>query len=176
MSSSLLFGKMPSHGDFVSRGFDPEEREALDRWLSAEIADARSAFGAEFEQRFDLAPPWRFVWTGDRWTAGAMASSVDSAGRRFPLLVGRRGIAAADVSAAAEACENAIYGAFGNGWSADQLTDALAADAVPDAESEEAAEGWWTVGGEAFPPASKPGRHPTGLIRTMLEGMESAAA
>lgn len=179
MTIVVLFGKMPSHGDFVTRGFDGQERDSLDQWLSAEMADARTTFADEFEERFDAAPPWRFTWRDDRWTAGALVNSVDSAGRRFPLLVARRGVEAAEIGATAEACENAIYDAFTSGWSADDLTDALlsSSPAASDANGEShEEEGWWTLGGEAFPPASRPGRQPAGLIRTMLEGMERAAA
>jgi type VI secretion system protein ImpM len=167
---------MPSHGDFVARGLEVQEREGLDSWLSAEIADARSAFGGEFEERFDTAPPWRFAWEGERWTAGAMVNSVDSAGRRFPLLVALRAVVAADVGAATEACENAIYDAFEHRWSADELADALASADESGCEAGDCVEGWWTLGGERFPEASLPGRKPPGLVRTMLGGMERAAA
>lgn len=176
MTSALLFGKMPSHGDFVARGLDGQERDSLDRWLSAEMADARTAFGEEFEERYDAAPPWRFAWDGQSWTAGALINSIDSAGRRFPLLVACRGVEIAAIESAAEVCENALYDAFAGGWSADELASAVVSRNPPRADADEALEGWWTLGGEAFAPASKPGRTPSGLIRAMLEGMQRAAA
>ena len=73
MSGAFLFGKMPSHGDFVARGLAAEERDSLDAWLSAELADARAALGERFEERFDSAPPWRFAWPADGWTAPEIA-------------------------------------------------------------------------------------------------------
>ena len=176
MSTALLFGKMPSHGDFVARGLDGPERDSLDHWLSAEMADARNAFGEEFEERYDSAPPWHFAWNGESWTAGALVNSIDSAGRRFPLLVAHRGVEAEEARPVAQACEDAIYDAFAAGWSADELAGAIASRVPAGAAADPAVEGWWTLGGEAFPMASRPGRHPAGLIRTMLEGMQRAAA
>lgn len=176
MSDVLLFGKMPSHGDFVSRGVDGCLRSALDEWLSSEMAAARTAFGDDFEDRFDSAPPWRFAWQDEGWTAGAIASSIDSAGRRFPLLVGRRSLAPDLVGATAEACEQAIYDAFGNGWSADELADAAAAGAPAIDDAEAPREGWWTLGGEEFPARSLPGRTPLGLLTTALDRPTKEAA
>ena len=172
--SGFLFGKMPSHGDFVARGLAAEERDRLDQWLSAEAADARAALGEQYEERFDSAPPWRFAWDEENWTAGAMASSVDSVGRRFPLMVARRGLEQTQVEAAAEACEQAIYDAFEQAWTADELAGAL--DGAVESGDEAREEGWWTLGGEAFEPASLPGRHPGGLMRAILGKPAGATA
>lgn len=175
MTGAFLFGKLPSHGDFVARGLEVGERESLDQWLAGELADARAALGEEFEERFDSAPPWRFAWTGEEWTAGALASSVDSVGRRFPLLVGRRGLAAGSVEAAAEVCEQAIYDAFEAGWDADRLVGALGA-AEPQSSEGGRVEGWWTLGGEDFPPANVAGARPAGLMQAVLGRPARAAA
>ena len=51
--TAWLFGKMPAHGDFVSRGLGPTMRDRLDLWLSAEMDVARAEFGDEFEPRYD---------------------------------------------------------------------------------------------------------------------------
>ena len=173
--SAFLFGKMPAHGDFIARGLAAEERDALDLYLSAELAAARETLGDSFEERFDSAPPWRFAWAGETWTAGAVASSVDSVGRRFPLLVGRTEVEPGAVAAMAEACEQAIYDAFDQSWTADDL--AAAVDALESAESDgRPAESWWTFGGEGFDESSLSGARPAGLLTAMLGNGARAAA
>ena len=169
--SGFVFGKMPAHGDFIARGLAAEERDALDNWLAGEMAAARDALGEAFEERYDSAPPWRFA-CGE--TAGAMASSVDSVGRRFPLLVGRTEAAADTAAGIAEACEQAIYDAFENAWTADDL--AAAVSGLKPGTAEPAAEGWWTLGGEDFEPASVPGDRPDGLMIAILGDPRRQAA
>ena len=87
----VLFGKLPSHGDFVSRGLAEDFRKAWDDWLSSCLERGRLAFGERFAQAHDVAPPWRFVNGpgdfGSAWRVGAFAPSVDSAGRRFFIMV-----------------------------------------------------------------------------------------
>ena len=175
MSRAFLFGKMPSHGDFVARGLGAEERESLDRWLSSELAVARDAFGEGFDRSYESAPPWRFAWLDRDWTAGAMVNSVDSVGRRFPLLVGCAELAGSQVEAATVACEDAIYSAFENGWSADELIDSVEGISPTEGEGNPQ-ETWWTLGGEEFEPASLPGRCPHGLLTAVLGGTSRAAA
>ena len=175
MTGALIFGKLPAHGDFVSRGFAPADRDRLDRWLSAEMAAARTALGELFEERFDKAPPWRFAWSGEEWVGGALAASVDSAGRRFPLLVGRSVGRAGGAAPLAQACEDAIYQALAERCPVEELEARLNALETR-AEEPEPAEGWWSLGGEDFEPGALPGREPTGLIAAMLGGAERAAA
>ena len=170
-----MFGKMPAHGDFIARGLAAEERDTLDLYLSGELAAARDALGDSFEDRFDSAPPWRFAWAGDTWTAGALASSVDSVGRRFPLLVGRTEVEPGAVASTTEACEQAIYDAFEQSWTADELEAAV--DALETLEQEErSSEGWWTLGGEGFDETQLPGARPAGLLTAMLGNATRAAA
>lgn len=168
MSGAFLFGKLPSHGDFVSRSLSAAEKSELDLWLSGEIAEARDRLGEEFEPRFDNAPPFRFAWDdAGSWRAGAMAASMDSAGRRFPLLVGRRALGTREAAAAAEDCEAAIYDAFARGWTADRLVEAVeqaparTVDGTP-------ASGWWAVDEDAAPQALVEGRRPHSLLLSML--------
>lgn len=175
MSAAFLFGKLPSHGDFVSRSLSAAEKAELDGWLSHEVAAARDRLGEEFDGLFDSAPPCRFAWDDSGgWMAGAMAASMDSAGRRFPLLVGRRTLAAEQAAAAAEACETAIYDAFGGGWTADQLFGSV--DQAPPPSADEApAAGWWAVDESGAPLAIAQGRRPDALVLTMLTLNGSAA-
>ncbi len=154
----LLFGKLPRHGDFVSRGLDDAARTRLDLWLSEAIEEARSRLGPSFEPAHDGAPVWRFMsgrleW-GAPWTAGALAPSMDSAGRRFFIVVGAQGISDADVSSVgpqvAQAAEDLIYAAFAGLWGADDLLEATARQmaGIPREDSpaaEQIGEAWWVV-------------------------------
>jgi type VI secretion system protein ImpM len=142
----MIFGKLPAHGDFVARGLSGPERADLDRWLSSSLADAREGFGEGFAEAFDAALPWLFAWNEDSWTAGAMAPSVDSAGRRFPLIVALRGLESAGARAASERCEEAIFAAVSDCWSADKLAEELLSVSVAPGPSD-IDEGWWRKGG-----------------------------
>lgn len=160
-----LFGKLPAHGDFVARGLAADERDRLDAWLSASLAGARDALGPAWEDRFDRAPPWRCVAGG---SAGAICASQDAAGRRFPLL-----LRVAGVADAAAVCEDLLYRALGEGWTADRLAEEAAAIGEGAAD---AAPRWWTEGGEGFPPAALDGDHPPTLLSAMLGAPAGVAA
>jgi type VI secretion system ImpM family protein len=117
--SAWVFGKLPAHGDFVARGVDAADRDALDTWLSGSLLAARDRYGEGFADRFDAAQPWRAEGEG---VTGAIAASQDSAGRRYPvvLLCGGHAHDAAG-------CETLLYDAITQGWSVDQLTQAAGA-------------------------------------------------
>jgi type VI secretion system protein ImpM len=157
--AALIFGKMPAHGDFVARGWSGAERDALDAWLSASLAEAGASFGADFEVRFDSAPPWRCAVP-----AGAMAASQDGAGRRFPLFVALRGRVG---EAASAQCEELLYAAIGQRWDVDRLAATL--DGVAPDEDGDAEPRWWTEGGEGFAPKALDGERPPHLLTAMLE-------
>lgn len=163
--SAYVFGKLPAHGDFVARGLSPDEQARWDDWLSHEIDDARAQLGTAFSQRFDCAPVWRFV---EAQGAGAMAPSVDSVGRRFPIVAGVRQAAAA----AAALCEERIYDALVEGWTADRLHAALPDQA---AAAPALASAWWTEGNDAFSAARLDGERPRGLMMAMLDGSGTPA-
>ncbi len=55
-----LFGKLPGHGDFVSRGVPGGLRDRLDQWLSDWLAAARAEHGAAFVAAYEAAAPWLF--------------------------------------------------------------------------------------------------------------------
>ncbi|MEG3088583.1 type VI secretion system-associated protein TagF [Sphingomonas sp. PB4P5] len=166
VSGALLFGKLPAHGDFVSRGLAPDERDALDAWLSASLATAREAAGLAFDDWYDRAPPWRFVTAT---MAGSLTPSQDGAGRRFPLLLALRG----GGEAAADACEALLYEAIGSGWTADILLDHVAT--LADATDGQGTPRWWTLGGEGFAATTLAGDRPDNLIATMLYRAETVS-
>ena len=144
---ALLFGKLPAHGDFVTRGVAAAERSMLDAWLSASLAAAREALGDAFDARYDQAQPWRAEGAG---VSGAIALSQDAAGRRFPLLL----LAGAGRAAA---CEDLLYRAIAERWDVDAVT--AAAESVP----EGAVTHWFGPGG-----GERSGAMPPDLIAGML--------
>lgn len=159
---AILFGKLPRHGDFIARGLAGQPRAAWDDWASGGLIRAREALGERFEEQHDTVPPWRFIGGpgafGPGWRAGAVAPSIDSAGRRFMILLAAEDLSPgqADVAgeAIAEAMEGLIYDAFESGWDADALIDAAGA-AVPVAEAAAANAPharWWTLGGPDHEP------------------------
>ena len=156
--TARLHGKLPAHGDFVTRGFTRAEAEACDAWLSDALADARAVHGAAFDARYDVAPPWRFA---DEGVGGALALSQDAAGRRFPVYLERSTSAP---HAAAAAIEELLYRAIAERWTADALATAAEAldlggeEAVPDTLT------WWLEGGDA----ALDGTRPTELLTRML--------
>jgi type VI secretion system protein ImpM len=175
---AFVFGKLPRHGDFVSRGLSAGERDAWDGWATGALALARGELGGAFEAAHDAAPPWRFAFGappfGPRRLAGAFAPSVDSAGRRFLIVVGAtapEGLAPDGAGAeAAERAETAIYDAFGSGADVDGLAAAAQA-AVADLDPGHGSAGgrFWTAGpaadGAQVIDAERP---PAGLVLLAL--------
>jgi type VI secretion system protein ImpM len=136
----FAFGKLPAHGDFVSRGLAADEREAWDAWSSAGLEAARADLGDTFEARHDTAPPVRFAFGpgafGGGWNTGALTASIDAAGRRFIVVLGLRTDAAPSArERIAEAAENEIYHAFEAGADIDVML-AKAQDVFQTLESE----------------------------------------
>ena len=170
MSRVVLFGKLPAHGDFVTRGIAMAERDALDAWLSASLAQARTTAGEAFADRYDRAPPWRCttIVEGAR-VAGALTPSQDGAGRRYPVLLALRD----GGEEAAAACEALLYDAIAGGWSADVLVDR--ADTLTIADDAADAPRWWTLGGDGFAAAALPGDRPAALLSAMMQQTEPVA-
>jgi len=166
-----LFGKIPAHGDFIARGLAPQMQEALDLWLSAELARARATF-ADFDTRYQTAGPWYFV---DRdptgaWSGGALCPSVDKVGRRFPILVAAPAEGPEHADAVGRAAVELIFVALGGGWDATQLCEALAAARVEaDPATQPPAQSLWAIEAEDGTRIEIPGRFPDGLIERMLE-------
>lgn len=173
--AAFVFGKLPTHGDFVVRGLETARRERWDAWLATEIAQAQAAFGEDFARRYEAAPVWRFaIEEEDGWSTGALAASVDSVGRRFPLVAGVTGTAAQDVAAQ---CENLLYDALCDGWDADRLHSRLMAiDAGATGDADNAPiPGWRTASNAAHAPANVAGNFPARLFVAMLEPIGAIA-
>lgn len=86
-----FFGKLPSHGDFVSTGLSRAVQDALDAWLQAGMAKAQHHAGEYWEDIFRNMPAWRFVAERGVWgpvtVAGVIVPSRDRVGRSFPLVI-----------------------------------------------------------------------------------------
>ncbi|MDC9813496.1 MULTISPECIES: type VI secretion system-associated protein TagF [Rhizobium] len=86
-----FFGKLPSHGDFVSMGLGRNLQSALDAWLQAGLQAAQQELGGDWERRFRFMPAWRFIVERGLWgpatVAGVLLPSLDRVGRSFPLVI-----------------------------------------------------------------------------------------
>jgi type VI secretion system protein ImpM len=73
-----FFGKLPSAGDFLSRGLSPAFRRAWDGWVTRHLGPRVCAIWPDGGLRFRLR-------SGGRVAGGVIVPSADAAGRRFPL-------------------------------------------------------------------------------------------
>ncbi len=112
-----LFGKLPAHGDFISRGLSGSARDAADQWLSDWLDACRSATGAAFAQCYEAAAPW--LLESPRCTV-VLLPSMDAVGRRFPLLV------ASQPDRATQQIYDTTIDALADGATSDRLRDNLA--------------------------------------------------
>ena len=168
----MVIGKLPFHGDFVARGVTGRERDLLDKWLATSMAIASEQLGEKFDEAFDAAPPWRFAWDEDGWTAGALVPSVDSSGRRFPLLVALRNLREGQVEIASTLCEEAASEAIALRWNADELAKAVEAPDIP-LNGAHCVQGWWNE--DPAEPALKE-KAPTEIISHVLASAIGASA
>lgn len=88
-----LYGKLPSHGDFLRRRIQDAFVAGWDQWLQASVAASRAALGDRWLDRFLTSPVWRFACSagacGPAPVIGLIVPSVDRVGRYFPFtLVG----------------------------------------------------------------------------------------
>lgn len=87
-----LFGKLPSHGDFITRRLARDFLDTWDEWLQSGVAASRSAMGEDaWLAAYLTAPVWCFALDagicGKRGWAGILLPSVDRVGRYFPLTI-----------------------------------------------------------------------------------------
>jgi len=86
-----LFGKLPSHGDFLRRRVSDAFVDAWDAWLRECLAESRASLGERWLDLYLTSPAWRFVCAagacGPAPVIGLMVPSVDRVRRFFPLTV-----------------------------------------------------------------------------------------
>ena len=88
------YGKLPATGDFIRLNAAGQENTTFDNWLGGSIHHARESLGEAFDGCYQPALGL-FLYRGDdgngdepdRGMVGAWASSGDSAGRRYPMIV-----------------------------------------------------------------------------------------
>ncbi|MGV7210371.1 type VI secretion system-associated protein TagF [Oxalobacteraceae bacterium A2-2] len=84
-----FFGKVTSHGDFVSRRLAPAFVQPWDGWLQQGLQASKAALGARWLATYMNSPIWHFALApgvcGHSAWAGLMMPSVDRVGRHFPL-------------------------------------------------------------------------------------------
>jgi len=86
-----LHGKVPSHGDFVTRRLARSFLDDWDAWLQQAIAASKADLGDQWLDVYLTSPIWSFVLGpgicgSDAW-AGVLMPSVDRVGRYFPLTI-----------------------------------------------------------------------------------------
>ena len=86
-----FFGKIPSHGDFVTRDLPRSFLDVWDMWLQSCIAESKSQLGDGWLNVYLTSPIWRFGLMpgicGPQAAAGILMPSVDRVGRYFPLTI-----------------------------------------------------------------------------------------
>lgn len=92
-SDSLVFGfygKVPSTGDFVSRGLEQPRLSVIDGWFQHGLMELFRR-DANWLESYLVAPVWNFLVPAGQWgkraQCGALMASVDRVGRYFPLVV-----------------------------------------------------------------------------------------
>ncbi|MHC6226190.1 type VI secretion system-associated protein TagF [Pseudomonas sp. X10] len=88
-SRTGFYGKLASHGDFLSRRLSPAFVRCWDEWLQAGLRYSRERLGVGWQEIYRCSPLWHFALAGGvcgepAW-AGVLMPSVDRVGRYFPL-------------------------------------------------------------------------------------------
>lgn len=86
-----VYGKLPTHGDFIQRNLPSHFVAQWDEWLQHFVAGAKEKIGPDWLDIYLTSPIWRFalshgVVDDARW-AGILMPSVDQVGRYFPFTV-----------------------------------------------------------------------------------------
>jgi serine/threonine-protein phosphatase Stp1 len=170
-----VYGKLPSHGDFVRRGLPQSFVAPWDEWLQTVVNAARTSLGdEEFASLWDAAPGWRFRLApgacGEAAVVGVLLPSRDSVGRRFPVTLAslaEPGAVPSDESWFAE-LEKVGQAGRDQGDSVDVLLAALPGGpqniGSPTGKSSPA--GWWTADGRHWELSALPN---VAQFRSMLQ-------
>lgn len=84
-----VHGKLPRHGDFVSRQLPQSFVTGWDNWLQQALPVSQELLGTQWLDIYLTSPVWRFVLSSSvvdhQVWAGVMIPSVDRVGRYYPL-------------------------------------------------------------------------------------------
>ena len=87
------YGKLPTHGDFISKGLPRGFIEPWDTWLQTALLSSQKKLGSAWLDSYLTAPPYWYVLSphncGQQIWMGVMIPSVDRIGRYFPLTLCR---------------------------------------------------------------------------------------
>lgn len=86
-----FFGKLQSHGDFISRHLPNGFTATWDNWLQESLAASKNQLAETWLQNYLTSPVWCFALSsnicGKESYAGVLMPSVDNVGRYFPLTI-----------------------------------------------------------------------------------------
>ncbi|MFT5532218.1 MAG: type VI secretion system protein ImpM [Burkholderiaceae bacterium] len=86
-----FYGKITSHGDFVSRRMPADFVSVWDHWLQTVLHGSRAQLGERWLATYLNSPIWRFALApgvcDDKTWAGIVMPSIDRVGRHFPLTI-----------------------------------------------------------------------------------------
>ena len=90
-SGTGFYGKIPSHGDFLSRHLPKSFIESLDAWIQSGLAHCKETLGESWLDKYLTSPVWHFALSAgicdqQAWV-GVLMPSVDRVGRYFPLII-----------------------------------------------------------------------------------------
>lgn len=84
-----FFGKLPGHGDFLTRALPADFVRCWDDWLQASLSASRGQLGETWLELYLTSPVWCFALSagvcGRAAVAGVLIPSVDRVGRYFPF-------------------------------------------------------------------------------------------
>ncbi len=135
-------GKLPTLGDFASRGLAPDFLEAWDAWLAQGLARLQQRDGPAWLQAYLDSPSWRFVLgpgvLGEQAWAGVLMPSVDRVGRYFPFTIAQalpalpvRSASCLALSGWLDRLDDLAVSALYDDWSVEQLEQALQSAPMP---------------------------------------------
>ena len=86
-----FYGKLPTHGDFLSRNLPRTFIDPWDNWLQTAVGASQEHLGEQWLDYFLVAPVWKFILSegncGENAWVGLVIPSVDRVGRYFPLTI-----------------------------------------------------------------------------------------
>ena len=90
-SEAGFYGKVPTHGDFVSQRLPRTFLDHWDAWMAEAVQTSRSLMDSAWLPAYLSAPLWRFVLgprlCGPTPMMGVVMPSVDRVGRYYPLTI-----------------------------------------------------------------------------------------
>ncbi len=143
-----FFGKLPSHGDFVTRGLRIQTRAGVDRWLAEGLRATINGPSLGAALRFSTAPGALCAAA----LSGVLVKSRDKVGRAYPLMVATERSPSGGLFAEAwfAGVERALQAALAAGADADGLASSLDSLEPPLAAEGESLDPprsvWWPAG------------------------------